>query len=135
MQDNATLLAEIPSRLTPIQERAIVALLSHASTRSAAKAVGVDETTLWRWLQDQDFHAAYMNVRRESVKLSIARLQQSSTEAVNTLRTIAKDKTAPASARVMAARSIIEYSMKAVEIEDLASRVVELESVMRAQKK
>lgn len=135
MQENATLLAEIPSRLTPIQERAIVALLSNANTRTAAKAVGVDEATLWRWLQDQEFHAAYMAVRRESVSLSIARLQQSSTEAVNTLRAVAKDKQAPASARVMAAKAIIEYSIKAVEIEDLAIRVAELEGVMAVQKK
>jgi hypothetical protein len=91
MQDNATLLAEIPSQLTPIQERAIVALLSNANTRTAAKAVGVDEATLWRWLQDKEFHAAYMTIRRESVSLSIARLQQSTMEAVNTLKAIAKD--------------------------------------------
>ena len=135
MQHNATLLAEIPSRLTPVQERAIVALLSHANTRTAAKAVGIDEATLWRWLQDEDFHAAYMTIRRESVSLSIARLQQSTMEAVNTLKAIAKDKQAPASARVMAARSIIEYSFKAVQIEDLAARVAEIEIVMAAQKK
>ena len=135
MQDNATLLAEFPSSLTPIQERAIIALLSHANIRTAAKAVKVDEATLWRWLQDKDFHAAYMNIRRESVSLAIARLQQASTEAVNTLKAIAKDKEASASARVMAAKAIIEYSIKAVEVEDLANRVAELETVMGAQKK
>ena len=76
-----------------------------------------------------------MTIRRESVSLSIARLQQSSTEAVNTLRAVAKDKQAPASARVMAAKAIIEYSIKAVEIEDLAIRLAEVEAVMKAQKK
>jgi hypothetical protein len=129
MQDNATLSANFDSKLTPIQERALVALLSHANTRTAAKAVGVDEATLWRWLQDKDFHAAYMNWRRESVRQSIARLQQASGEAVNTLRTITKDKKAPASARVTAAKAIIEYSMKAVELEDLAERVAQLEAI------
>jgi len=131
MQENATLLAEIPSRLTPIQERAIVALLSNANTRIAAKAVGVDEATLWRWLQDKEFHAAYMTIRRESVSLSIARLQQSTMEAVNTLKAIAKDKKAPASSRVMAAKAIIEYSIKAVEIEDLAVRLAEVEATLK----
>ena len=131
MQDNATLLAEIPSRLTPIQERAIVALLSNANTRTAAKAVGVDEATLWRWLQDKEFHAAYMTIRRESVSLSIARLQQSTMEAVNTLKAIAKDKKAPSSSRVMAAKAIIEYSIKAVEIEDLAVRLAEVETTLK----
>jgi hypothetical protein len=76
-----------------------------------------------------------MDLRRECVSQSIARLQQASTEAVNTLRSIAKDKTEPASARVSAAKAIIEYSIKAVEIEDLAQRVEELESVMAATAK
>jgi hypothetical protein len=132
MQDNAILSADFEGKLTPIQERAIVSLLSHATMRTAAKAVGVDETTLWRWLQDKDFHAAYMTARRETVKHAIARLQQISCEAVNTLREVMKDKTAKGSERVSAAKAIIEYSIKAVEIEDLAQRVEELESVMAA---
>jgi hypothetical protein len=135
MQDNATLSADFDGKLTPVQERAIVALLSHATTRTAAKAVGVDEATLWRWLQDKDFHAAYMTARRETVQHALARLQQVSTEAVNTLREVMKDKTAKGSERVSAAKAIIEYSIKAVEIEDLAQRVKELESVMAATAK
>jgi hypothetical protein len=135
MQDNATLSADFDGKLTPIQERAIVALLSHANTRTAAKAVGVDEATLWRWLQDKDFHAAYMTARRETVQHALARLQQVSTEAVNTLREVMRDKTAKGSERVTAAKAIIEYSIKAVEIEDLAHRVDELESVMAATAK
>ena len=129
MQDNATLLADFDGKLTPIQERAIVALLSHSTIKSAAKAIGIDDATLWRWLQDKEFHTAYMSFRRESVRQSIARLQQASSEAVSTLRTIMKDKKAPASARVVAAKSIIEYAMKAVELEDLAERVAQLEAL------
>ena len=131
MQSNATIQADFNGKLTAIQERAIVALLSHSTIKSAAKAVGVDDTTLWRWLQDKDFHAAYMTIRRESVSLSIARLQQSTMEAVNTLKAIAKNKKAPSSSRVMAAKAIIEYSIKAVEIEDLAVRLAEVEATLK----
>jgi AcrR family transcriptional regulator len=132
MQDNATLSADFDGKLTPIQERAVVSLLSHATMRTAAKAVGVDEATLWRWLQDKDFHAAYMTARRETMQHAMARLQQISSEAVSTLREVMKDKTAKGSERVSAAKAIIEYSIKSVEIEDLAQRVEELESVMAA---
>jgi hypothetical protein len=131
MQSNAIIQADFNGKLTAIQERAIVALLSHSTIKSAAKAVGVDDTTLWRWLQDKDFHAAYMTIRRESVSLSIARLQQSTMEAVNTLKAIAKDKKATSSSRVMAAKAIIEYSIKAVEIEDLAVRLAEVEATLK----
>jgi transposase-like protein len=134
MQDNATLSADFDGKLTPVQERAIVALLSHANTRTAAKSVGVDEATLWRWLQDKDFHKRYIDLRRECVSQSIARLQQASTEAVNTLREIVRDKKQPAPSRVSAAKAIIEFSMKSVELEDLEQRVCELEAAMPGKK-
>jgi AcrR family transcriptional regulator len=133
MQDNATLSADFDGKLTPIQERAIVSLLSHATMRTAAKAVGVDEATLWRWLQDKDFRATYRAVRRECVGQSIARLQQASTEAVNTLREIVKDKGQPAPARVSAAKAILEFSIKAVEIEDMSERLAEVEAILAQQ--
>ena len=133
MQENATLQVEIGQDLSATQERAILALLSQPTTRKAASAVGIDEATLWRWLQDKEFHAAYMKARRETVSRSIARLQQCTTEAVNTLRSVMKDQTAPASARVMAAKTTLDYAMKAVELEDLAERVAELEATLKQE--
>jgi hypothetical protein len=135
MQSNASFLGDTGDNLTQIQERAIVALLANSTIKRAAKSIGVDETTLWRWLQEKEFHNAYRAARRECVSQSIARLQQVSTEAVSTLREVMRDKTAKGSERVSAAKAIIEYSIKAVEIEDLAQRVEELESVMAATEK
>src|SRR6185312_4812372 len=40
-------------------EAAIVALLAHPTMPEAAKAAGVSETTLWRWLQRDDFRKKY----------------------------------------------------------------------------
>jgi len=133
MQPNATFLGDSGDNLTPLQERAIVALLSHATIKRAAKAVGIDDATLWRWLQDKDFHNAYRTARRESVSQSIARLQQASSEAVNTLREVMRDKTAKGSERVSAAKAIIEYSIKAVEIEDMSERLAQVEAVLAQQ--
>jgi uncharacterized protein (UPF0147 family) len=100
--------------------------------KEAAEAAGISETTLWRWLQIKEFHTAYMKARRESVKQGIARLQNATGEAVSVLQEVMSDKEAPRSVRVTAAKAIIEYSIKAVEVEDLAHRVDELESVMAA---
>jgi len=133
MQENATLQADFDGKLTPVQERAIVALLSNSTMKRAAKSVGVDDRTLFRWLQDKDFHTAYRAARRETVTQAIARLQQASTEAVNTLREIVKDKKHPAPARVSAAKAILEFSIKSVELEDMADRVAEIEAVLAAQ--
>jgi hypothetical protein len=67
------------------------------------------------------------------VSQSIARLQQASTEAVSTLREIVKDKKQPAPARVTAAKAILEFSIKAVELEDMAYRVAQIEAILAAQ--
>ena len=133
MQPNATFLGDAGDNLTAVQERAIIALLSHTTIKRAARAVGIDDATLWRWLQDKDFHNAYRTARRESVSQAIARLQQVSTEAVNTLREVMRDKTAKGSERVSAAKAIIEYSIKAVEIEDMAERLAQVEAVLSQQ--
>jgi Helix-turn-helix of insertion element transposase len=135
MQSNASFLGDTGDNLTPIQERAIVALLSNSTMKRAARSVGIDEATLWRWLQDKNFHTAYRTARRETVKHAMAWLQQISSEAVNTLREVMKDKTSKGSERVSAAKAILEFSIKAVEIEDLAHRVEELEYVMAAASK
>jgi AcrR family transcriptional regulator len=132
MQRNATA-KEGQSKLTPNQDRAIFALLEHPTIEDAAKAVGVNKTTLWRWLQDQDFHSAYMKARRETVKHSFARMQKHTSQAVDTLHEIMTSTSANDFARVSAAKAILDYSIKAVEIEDLAQRVEELETVMAAQ--
>ena len=84
MQRNATAKGGL-SPLTPNQERAVIALLEHPTIEEAAKAVGVNKTTLWRWLQYEDFHTAYMKARRDAVKHSIARLQKYTSEAADTL--------------------------------------------------
>lgn len=131
MQQNAT--NQEGCKITPKQERAIFALLSEPNMEQAATTAKVNKATLWRWLQDKDFHAAYMAARRESVKQAIANLQQSSSEAVKVLCEVMSDRQVNPFARVGAAKAIIEYSLKAVEVEDLAQRVGDLEAAFNAK--
>ena len=119
-------------KLTPKQESAILALLTEPTLEEAAKRAGVNRTTLFRWHQNKDFHDAYMKARRDSVRQAIARLQSKTTEAVDVLAEIMNNSAANDFARVGAAKAIIEYSIKAVEIEDLAQRVEELEGLINA---
>lgn len=118
------------SGLTPKQNAAIVALLSQKTMKAAARSAGVNEVTLWRWLQEPEFQAAYTKARRETVKQAIARLQQSAAQAVDTLKEVMTSKKALDFARVSAAKAILDYSLKAVELEDLAERIDALESKM-----
>ena len=119
--------------LTPKQEKAIHALLTHPTMEEAAESAGVNRVTLFRWLQQEDFQSAYTKARRESVKHAIARLQNRTGEAVEVLAEVMKDQTNAPAARVAAAKAVFEFSLKAVEIEDLAKRLAELESLFKIQ--
>lgn len=67
----------------------------------------------------------------EAVSLAITKLQQVCGEAVETLREIMCNKENPPSSRVTAARTVLEMAIKAVELEDLAEKVEELEQLAR----
>jgi hypothetical protein len=120
--------------LTPKQTRAVLALLEQPTLKDAAKAAGVGEATLHRWLKDEAFKAEYMQARREAVRQSIAHLQSATGEAVTCLRAVMNSNSASDAAKVSAARAVLELSIKSVEIEDLAERVKQLESLLEPKK-
>ena len=111
------------------EETAISALLTQGTLAEAASLAGIGEATLRHWLQRDDFQAAYRRARREAVSQAVAHVQRISGEAVETLRTIMRDDQKPSSARVTAARVILELSIKAVELEDLEVRIAALEAL------
>ena len=109
------------------QELAIVALVACGSITAAAQQCGVAEGTLHRWLKHTVFQAAYREARRAMVQHAITQVQRATGEAVETLRTVMQDAEAPASARVSAAKAVLETAVKAVELEDLEARIATLE--------
>ena len=115
-------------KLTRKQDQAIAALLTCASILDAARQSGVAEVTLYRWLKQEGFQAAYTDARRAVVQQAIVQVQQATGEAVETLRAIMQDVNAPASARVSAARTVLETAIKVVELEDVEQRLAALEA-------
>jgi transposase-like protein len=116
------------------QEEAIAALLTQRNIDEAAKSIGIDPTTLLRWLKLPEFQTAYRDARRAAFSQSIARLQQGSTAAATTLLKIMLDQNTPASTRVRAAECIMNHTMKAVELEDVEIRVTDLERAAQISK-
>ncbi len=122
----------VDQKITPKQERALVALLDCGEIKKASETAGVNEATLWRWLQSPDFQSRYRAARRQLVETAIAQLQSDCTVAVRVLREVAEDREAPASSRVAAARTILEQSIGAIELIDLQERVEMLEKSVPA---
>src|ERR1700722_8672292 len=114
-------------KFTRRMEVAIVGLLTQATMDDAAKHAGVSTPTLWRWMQEPSFQTEYRKARRQAMGQAAAQLQQASSVAVKALKDIIQDSDITASARVTAARTVLEIGLKAIEIEDIESRVEELE--------
>jgi DNA-binding MurR/RpiR family transcriptional regulator len=115
-------------------EAAIAALLSTRTVRDAAKKCDLSEATLYRLLQSPDFKVKYRAARRELVEQTISQLQRDGADAATALRQIVKDKKAPASVRVSAAKVILEQGIKAVELMDVLERVERLEGLLSEHK-
>jgi len=120
-------MADFGKKLGQQKEAAIIALLSQHGIEDAARACNTPPRTLYRWLKDPEFDAAYRVARRTAYGQSIARLQQASTTATTTLLEIMNDPTTAASTRVRAAESVLTHAARAIELEDLQARISDLE--------
>jgi len=115
----------------PETHEAIAALLTQRSVEEAARVAEIGTQTLYRWMKDPEFDAAYREGRRAAVSQSYARLQQASSAAASTLVKVMVDANAPASSRVRAANSILDHSRRAIEIDDIVVRVGALEQASK----
>jgi hypothetical protein len=109
------------------KEQAIAALLTAPTMTEAAKICGIGETTLWRWLKTPEFSQRYRQARAHMLESAINRLRRFATDAVTTLHEVATDVESPASSRVAASKAILDTALKAVELEDIESRLSALE--------
>jgi hypothetical protein len=115
------------AKLPRKQQQAIAALIEAPTIREAAGVVGIGEATLFRWLQHADFQNAYRHAKQQIVSQAISRLQKASGEAVETLREIMNDTNKPPSARVSCAKTILDMAAKALEMDNLSTRIEALE--------
>jgi hypothetical protein len=79
-------------------------------------------------MQQPAFREAYRRARREAVEQARARLQQASGEAVEALREVMDDETAPHASRVSAAKIVLDMSLKETYAEELEERFAALEA-------
>jgi hypothetical protein len=115
--------------LTPKQHKALAALLSEPTVILAAAKARVGERTLHTWLHEPAFDAAYTAARHDAVALAVGRLQNVSGSAVDALVEILNIRIpAPAAVRVTAAKAIIEYAIRFRELDELESRIAQLEN-------
>jgi hypothetical protein len=115
-------------KLSRKKSSAIVALFTEPTITQAAEKVGVDESTLRRWLKEDSFKKEFRTARRDVVETAVGRLQQSTSKAVETLER--NLNCGQFGSEIRAALGILENAVKAVELIDLAERLEQLETRM-----
>jgi hypothetical protein len=122
------------SKMSRKMEEAIAALLTHRSIEEAAKAVGIGEQTLLRWMKTPEFDAEYRKARRIAFRQATSRLQHAAGAAATTLTKVMIDPNTPPAVKVRAAECILDHGLKAIEVEDIEVRVSELERAAEESK-
>lgn len=126
MRENDRFFRRMPKQTN--KEKALKALLESNSIRDAAKACGLSEETLYRYLRDKDFKAEYRDARRQTVETALGQIQRLTAEAAETLaRNLFCENPA---VEVRTAQIIIENALKGVEITDIIERLETIENAI-----
>lgn len=113
--------------MTPRKEKALQALLVSRTRAEAAKAAGISESTLRTYMQDAEFVERYKRAFGDMVQDATRQAQRTISPALSTLREIMEDREEQTTARISAARSILEYALKLSEQTDILEQLRELE--------
>lgn len=114
--------------------RFIGALVASASVSDAARLASVSERSASRYLARAEVRAEL--ARRQAGVLAhvSARLLEGMAESVEVLRELQSDERASASARVSAARAMLESGLKLAELVALEQRVTMIEARQEAMR-
>ena len=110
------------------ERKALLAILENPTIRGAAKACGLGERTLYRYLEKPAFKAELRKVQDGLIASASSALAGLSGEAIETLGKVMRDKDTPRGVKVRAAVAILGQRRKSTELDDLTQRVQALET-------
>lgn len=117
--------------MTARQEKGIQALISCPTQRAAAKAAGVGVSTLREWMKQDEFKTAYKAAVQGLLEAATRKAQRSFDPALDALLAIVSDDTQQPTARISAARAILEFGLKLTETTDIFADVQEIERILK----
>jgi hypothetical protein len=105
----------------------ISAMLTAKTTEDAARRAQIGVATAYRWLADHAIARRLAEARKEAMARCMTRIQQAANQSIDTLCHIQTSGESE-SARVTAARIILEMALHTVELQSLQERVDALEA-------
>ncbi len=109
-------------------EKILAALLATSTVRDASKKCGVPERTVYRYLAHPDFREKYQRQRTELTRVAWDGLRGSLEDATAVVRELMADPLAPPQTRLNAARTVLEFTLRATEQLDILTRLEALEA-------
>ena len=116
------------SNLTFRQESALPIIAASPSIAQAAGAAGIGESTLRRWLEEDDFRDELTRLRQESASLARQELQGLMLRSVSVLTEALEHP--DVSIRLRAARYSMSFAVQICEAEKLRSEIQALEEAL-----
>ena len=113
--------------LTAKQRRAIDALLTCRTQTEAAQKAGISRQTLRKYRKNPEFEAEYNKAARGVLEDAKTQAAAGLGPAVDALIKIVIDDEAQDTARVSAAKAVLEYSLRLCDYVDIARRLEKLE--------
>lgn len=105
----------------------LAALLTANTKKDAAKAAGVSERTVYNYLERPECKAEYEAAQQDLITAAAGQIRRSFEPAITALRNITEDPATGKTARVQAARALLEYGLRLAEYTDLEERIAALE--------
>src|SRR3712207_516344 len=105
------------------QQQAIAALLGSRNVEAAAKAAGIGERTLWRWMAEPEFAAALSAAEGAAIDAATRRLVHMQDGAIDTLQSVLDDPRATATVRLRAATAVLDYLLRLRELRNIEARL------------
>ncbi len=121
----------VPAEVTSRQRRALDALLLGTTLEAAAASAGVSARTLRRWRAEPPFAARLRDAQDQAFEFARNGVRAAALDAVEALREVVRDRAGAASARVSAAKCILDVALRSREVDELVARVDAMEQLTR----
>lgn len=116
--------------MTKVQmERIALNILTCITFRDAAKKSGITESALYRIRHRKGFQQVLSDMKNKMFGDTMLKAQAYSLEALDVLRAVMNDKRSNDTAKVSAARAILEMSLNAYALEEVETKIERLEQL------
>jgi len=117
-----------PKKMTAAKIRAVHCLLECETVENAAKRAKVGRSSIYEWMQDEDFQARLQEGREALFYEGLDKLKGAMAKAADELiKLLSSDDEGQ---RRLAAKTILDFGLKGFELKNLEERILRLEAAI-----